>query len=258
MIRALALAAVIATAAPAAADPPARLAEGPAPNHDPAHPPPPTSAEHRRIVGVLEVRVDGVPDEAKETFQRQLEQQLDTRRYVLASRARLRQQMLQSTRWTEGCLVGKCLGEVRAQTGADLVLLAALTGAGTSFGYVVTLVRTDSGQVLQQISDRCDVCTVNEAMTSATQAAINLVSSAPLRLPDDPAVQTAAVERQRRALAAHDDHTRHMAMTVTAVGLAALAGGVALYATQGHPTYAAMTAAGGGALAAGGLFVLMF
>ena len=63
-------------------------------------------------------------------------------------------------KWTEGCVVGACLSEVRAQTGAELVLLAALTGSGTSFGYVVTLVRTDTGRVLAQESDRCDVCTV--------------------------------------------------------------------------------------------------
>ena len=49
--------------------------------------------------------------------------------------------MANSTKWTEGCVVGACLREVETQTGADLVLLAALTGAGTSFGYVVTLVR---------------------------------------------------------------------------------------------------------------------
>jgi hypothetical protein len=239
----------LATAALALALPAAAVA-GPA-----AADPPPTGKDHRRIVGILDVRVDGVADEVKESFQRQLEQQLDTRRYWLASRGRMRELMLQSTRWTEGCLVGACLREVRAQTGADLVLLAALTGAGTSFGYVVTLVRTDTGQVLQQNAGRCDVCTVNEATQSATQAAVYLVAAAPDVLPGDPA---AASERARKALAARDQHTHQLAVVVTAVGVAALAGGLGLYLALDHPSYAALTAAGGGALAAGGLVVLTF
>ena len=62
----------------------------------------------------------------------------------------MHEMMANSTKWTEGCVVGSCLHEVKTQTGAELVLLAALTGSGTSFGYVVTLVRTDTGRMLAQ------------------------------------------------------------------------------------------------------------
>jgi len=223
---------------------------------------PPGPADNRRIVGILEVRVDGVPEEVKERFQRGLEDQVDTKHYWLASRAHVKQRMMQSTKWTEGCIVGPCLAEVRAQTGAELVLLAALTGAGTSFGYVVTLVRTDTGRVLQQESDRCDVCTVNEAMTQATLATTGLLNNVPDKLPDEAADQTAsvnlAVGRIERDLAAHDRHTTHLGAALTAVGVAVAIGGLALYFTQDSPTYAAATAAAGGALAAGGVVVLSF
>lgn len=254
MIRTLVVAALAVALADQAAHAAPEVRVAPAPDGAPR----PAPADHRRIVGILDVRVEGVADEVKETFQRALEQQVDTRRYGLASRARMRQLMLQSTRWTEGCIVGACLTEVRAQTGAELVLLAALTGAGTSFGYVVTLVRTDTGQVLQQISERCDVCTLNEAMSSATQAAVKLVAAAPAKLPDDTAAQAAAIDKVRRSLGGHDQHTRRVGLALTAVGVAVAAGGLALYVTQDRPSYAALTAVGGGTLAAGGLVVLAF
>jgi hypothetical protein len=219
-------------------------------------------ADNRRIVAILEVRVDGVPDEVKERFQRGLEDQIDTKDYWLASRARVKQLMMRSTKWTEGCIVGPCLAEVRAQTGAELVLLAALTGAGTSFGYVVTLVRTDSGRVLQQESDRCDVCTVNEAMTQATLATTGLLNNVPDKLPDEAAEQSAsldlAVGQVQRDLVARERRTDRVGVALTAIGLAAAIGGLAAYLVDDRPTYAAMTAAAGGALTAGGLIILTF
>jgi hypothetical protein len=222
----------------------------------------PGPADNRRIVGILEVRVDGVPDEVKERFQRGLEDQLDTKHYWLASRAHVKQMMMRSTRWTEGCVVGPCLAEVRAQTGAELVLLAALTGSGTSFGYVVTLVRTDTGRVLQQESDRCDVCTVNEAMTQATLATTGLLNNVPDKLPDEAADQSAtldlAVGKVKRELAERDRHSRRVGTVLTAVGVAVAIGGLALYLVDDQPTYGAVTAGMGGALAAGGIVVLTF
>ena len=167
----------------------------------------------------------------------------------------MRTAMLASTRWTEGCVVGACLREVRAQTGAELVLLTALTGGGTTFGYVVTLVRTDTGQVLQQISGRCDVCTVNEATSSATQAAVTLVASAPDALPEDPA---GVGLRARQDLTVREQRTQRLAVGIAAVGAALFVSGVALYVGLDHPTYGAAAATGGLALGAAGVVVLTF
>ncbi len=251
-----------ASAAPAPAAPPeSRPAAAPPPDGTGVqNRPEPT--DNRRIVGVLEVRVDGVPDEVKESFQRGLEEKFNAKHYWLASRARMKQMMMRSTKWTDGCLVGQCLAEVRTQTGADLVLLAALTGSGTSFGYVVTLVRTDTGRVLRQDSQRCDVCTVNEAMDKAMRATMDLLDNVPDTLPDEAAEHGAtldlAVGKVKQELVMQERHKTRLGIAITFVGVAAAVMGAALYSLDDKATYAAMTIAGGGALAAGGVAVLTF
>ena len=218
-------------------------------------------ADTRRIVGILEVRVDGIPDEIKESFQRGLEHGFDARRYRLDNRAQMKQALMRSTRWTEGCLIGQCLTEVRKQTGADLVLLAALTGSGTSFGYVVTLVRTDTGRVLRQDSQRCEVCTVNEAMDKATRATMALLDKLPDRLPDEAAEQDATLERAvgkvKQEAADRDRHMTRLGIALTLGGIAAAIAGGVMYARD-QPNYAAMIMAGGSAAAVSGIVVLTF
>jgi len=187
----------VAVAGPHKKDPPKKEPPAPAPapkEPDPPPPPEPPKAPpsaNQRIVGVLDVRVEGVPPEIAAQFQQQLEAQVDTKHFWLAPRSRMHEMMTNSTKWTEGCVIGKCLSEVKRQTNADLVLLAALTGAGTSFGYVVTLVRTDTGLVLAQESERCDVCTVSEALANATLATVKILDAVPDQLPDEHAMQAA-------------------------------------------------------------------
>jgi len=225
----------------------------------------PMAGDRRRIVGILDVRVDGVPKEIAAQFQSNLEAHLDSHAYWLAPMSRIHDLMANSTKWTEGCLVGSCLAEVKIQTGAELVLLAALTGSGTSFGYVVTLVRTDTGRMLSQESERCDVCTVNEALTNATRAAVKLVTSVPDKLPDEAADNQAALDLATHKLSKLEDdkkvmHHHHKAVGVglTVAGLAVAAGGAALYFAKDHSNAGLATAAAGGGLALGGLLVLSF
>jgi hypothetical protein len=218
--------------------------------------------DNRRIIGILDVRVEGIPEEVKDSFERGLEDQLGTKQYWIATRARMRQLLIRSTRWTEGCLVGACLAEVRARTGAELVVLAALTGAGTSFGYVVTLVRTDTGHIVSQESERCDVCTVSEAMTKATLSTIGLINILPDKLPDEAAEQTsvtdAAAGKIRRELAAHDQHTTRLGLALTGIGLAVAVTGAVLYSLDSKSDFGVPAAVGGSALAIGGVAVLTF
>lgn len=220
------------------------------------------SADDRRIVGILDVRVEGVPKEIADKFQSSLEAQLDSHAYWLAPMSRVNTMMESSTTWTRGCLVGSCLSEVRTMTGADLVLLAALTGSGTSFGYVVTLVRTDTGRMLAQESERCDVCTVNEALTGATTAAVKLLTAVPDKLPDDAEERRAAVElatsKERDTKMAMRKHHKKTATIVTLAGIAVAAIGATLYFTQDHAGYGLATAAGGAGVAAGGVIALTF
>lgn len=235
----------------------------PAPRPTPAEPPaerPP--AEARRMVGILDVRVVGVPDEAKLEFERGLEDQLDTNMYWLSSRAQMRDRLKFSTKWTEGCLVGACLGEVRTQTTADLVLLVALSGAGTSFGYVVTLVRTDNGRPLAQESGRCDVCTGKESMLEATLATLKLLNNVPDKLPDEAGDHGAAIDlavgKMHRTLGAQTAKHRRQAITLLVVGLVVAGAGVGAYFVQDEhaPAFAIMGVGGG--LALGGVTLLAF
>jgi hypothetical protein len=248
----------------------------PAPKKDPKNPPAtpapppeppkpfPTGADKRRIIGILDVRIDGASTEIGSQFQKDLEAQVDIKHYFLAPRSRMKDILANSTKWTEGCVVGPCLKELRSQTNADVVLLAALTGSGTSFGWVVTLVRTDSGNVLGQKSERCDVCTVSEALSASTLAVVDLLSSLPDKLPDEtvrkdvvpPPVDTAPLEAKVTSL--EHRHTR-TGLVLTVAGLAVAAAGVAYYfASSPHPNAGLATAAAGGGLLLGGVVVLTF
>lgn len=240
----------VATAAPRGAEPPASATA--APQMEP----------QRRMVGILDVRVDGVPADVKAEFERGLESQLDTNTYWVSSRQQVRERMRFSTKWAEGCLVGDCLAEVRTQTGAELVLLAALNGSGTSFGYVITLVRTDNGRVLAQESNRCDVCTVKEAMTEATLATIRLLNAVPDTLPDEAANQGAAIDiavgKLVRRMRRDERSWNRRGLALTLTGIAVAAAGTALYLLDGEQDYALGIAAAGGGLAVAGVVVLTF
>jgi hypothetical protein len=241
----------------------ALAAPAPAPDGTGARAQRPGVADTRRIVGILDVRVTGVADDVRDQFQRALADQFDTRQFWLASPKFMRDRLSRSTTWTEGCVVGGCLAEVRAQTGAELVLLAALEGAGgTSFGYVITLVRTDNGRVLAQNAERCDVCRISEVIDKATLATVELLNNVPDKLPDEAAEQAAALDavvgRARREVAAGEAHSRRLGIVLTALGLAAAATGAALYEAEHKPDYASLTAVGGAGLALGGVAILSF
>ncbi|HTL34093.1 MAG TPA: hypothetical protein VL326_13280 [Kofleriaceae bacterium] len=218
---------------------------------------PPGPGDKRRIIGILDVHVDGVPPDVAAKFQKSLEDQLDSREYWLAPQARMHELLGNSTKWSEGCLLGPCLMEVKVQTGADVVLLAAINGSGTSFGYVVSVVRTDTGQYVAQESERCDVCTVNEALTNATLAAVKLVTSIPDKFPDPMAEQRAALDlttkKYEHDKVAAKSHHKRLAMIVTLTGIAVGVGGAALYFTQDHASYGLATAAAGAGIAVGGI-----
>lgn len=223
---------------------------------------PPGPGDKRRIVGILDVRVEGVPKEIERQFQSDLEKQLDSNAYWLAPQQRMRELMANSTKWTEGCVVGHCLHEIKTQTGAELVLLASITGAGTSFGHVVTLMRTDTGRMLAQDASRCEVCTVNEALSSATLAAVKLLTSVPDKLPDEAAEASAALDLATSKL--HAEHTatqrhhRTLGIVLTLAGVVAAGAGMTLYLAMDHPDAALAGAGAGAGLALGGVVALTF
>lgn len=265
------LAGILLAAGAASAAPKKRSKKKPAPQTETRDkkteaPPPapdiafPTSTDKRRVIGILDVRIDGAPPDIGAQFQRDLESQVDIEHFFLAPLARMRQIMANSTHWTDGCFVGPCVSDVKKESNADVVLLAALSGAGTSFGWVVTLVRTDSGNVLSQKSERCDVCTVNEALSAAALATVDLLSSIPEKLPDEHPTAVAAPlppSAFSGAIKRLEHGRRNTAMGLMIAGAAIAAVGTALYfAETPHPTYGVAAATGGIGLAVGGLVLL--
>lgn len=217
--------------------------------------------EPRQTIAILDIRAPST--DVEKSFETNLEAQLDNKHYWLVSRARVRERLRNSTKWTEGCIAGACLAELKVQAQADVALLAALIGSGTSFGYVVTLVRTDTGHVLAQEADRCDVCTLDEAMRNATLATIKLVNAMPGRFPDEAAerrqaIATAVAPVERR-LAEQRRGARGLGAKLAITGAVLAAAGTALYLAQdSRPGYALGAATAGGGLLVGGLAIFTF
>ena len=267
MTRTLALVSLLALTCSALAGGPARTTpkNSPPPPVPVAAPPPeppkPLPGDKRRIIGILDVRIDGAPPEIGAQFQKDLEAQVDIKHYFLAPKMRMHDLMAQSTKWTEGCVVGSCLKDVKIQTNADVVLLAALNGSGTSFGWVVTLVRTDSGNVLAQKSERCDVCTVSEALSAATLATVDLLSTIPETLPDESArhiIDPAPTKPLEEKIVRIEHRDRVGGVALTVIGLVAAAAGAGVYFAHDHANYGLATATAGGGMALAGVVVLTF
>lgn len=222
----------------------------------------PAASEAKRTVGILDVRVEGVAPDAKVQFGAALEQQLETSHYRLLTQPKMHEAMASSAKFTEGCIVGACLMDIRAQTQAELVLLVAFNGSGTTYGYVVTLVRTDTGRVLSQRADRCDVCTLSEATGKATKATLELLDAVPPQLPDENAAQrlalTAALVPYQRDLVAARRHPKKLGTGLTIVGGVIAAVGVAALISNSTSKPAVALAAGGAGLLVGGVTILAF
>jgi hypothetical protein len=218
---------------------------------------------NRKIIGILDVRVEGMPAEAAARFEAKLESQLDTGHYWLAPRKRMEELLAGLSTWSEGCLSGPCLAQVKNQTGASMVLTVYFHGSGTSFSSVITLLRTDTGEVVTQHSERCEVCTVNEAVDQSILATMGLVGTAPDDLPDDlrdtDRKIATAVKPLRVAMKQVQQQQRSIGVRLTLVGAATLSAGIAirlLYKDKASASYGVMGAGAGIALS--GLTVLTF
>ncbi len=213
------------------------------------------------MVPILDVRAEGASDDVKRQYEHDLEEQLDTNAFWLANTASVRERMKFSTKWTAGCLTGPCLHELLALARGGHALLASLVGEGTTYGYVVTLVRTDNGRVLTQESGHCDVCTAKEAMREATLATIKLLNEVPDKLPDEGSARGAEIDMAVGKLTRQmkHDHSRwkHRGIGLVVTGPAVAAGGVAAYVLTDESPALAVAGAGGGLLL-GGVVVLTF
>ncbi len=213
----------------------------------------PAARAEDRIVGLLDVRGDGVPDVVLARFAEAIEDGLASGEGLQPATLERMQQMLEDSSWSTACTAGPCLAEVRAQTHADLVVTAGLIATGQSYRFTITLLDATSGEVLTQVDEACPACTVDDVASQATMATmglLNLGDTGGTPEPRSVALDPRVTVLERR-VAGHARSLRRTGMLV--VGVALLAAGAGLYFLENDRTNVAypLFGAAGGLAAAG-------
>jgi hypothetical protein len=126
-------------------------------------------------IGILSIETIGVSDVVASQFELEVEESLAGEEKRAIDRETLHERLVDSD-YVEGCLYGPCLAALRSATGVPLVLVARIQGEGSSYSFVITLVDTKTGMFTSQIADACHVCTIEEAIGTATLATISLLT----------------------------------------------------------------------------------
>jgi hypothetical protein len=187
------------------------------------------------IVGILHFEADGISETVAQRFEQSIEAGLADNGFKVAPRKRLLE-LLGRSSYVAGCRFGPCLEEVYRNTDIRLVLVGRVTAVGPSYTVLMTLLDTRVGRPTSQVVDRCEVCTVEEAMTGATLAVVELVTGAGTAVVDPALGPTsrdkipdfrAQLAARRNELADRRRRLRRAALFF--VGAAALAGGAGGY-----------------------------
>lgn len=222
-------------------------------------------ADKGEIVGILHFEASGVSPTAARAFEDSIERGLTDNGYQVAPRKRM-MQMLGPSSYAPGCLFGACLEEVHRNTDVRLVLVGRVSAVGPAYTIVMSLLDTRLGRPMSQVVERCEVCTVEEAITTATLVVVSLTEGAggavldPAagggtlgKLPDF----KAQLEEREKQIA-----SRRRSMLSSALfffGAAVLAGGAGAYfvaTDQRDRGLPALGAGGAFAVASGTLLVL--
>lgn len=214
----------------------------------------PSVARAEKIVGLLDVRADGVDTVVGERFAEAIEEGLaGSAEYTPATRERMLE-MLANTAWSPACLIGPCLAEVRAQTGAEYVVTAGVTGTGQSYRLTISLIETGGGTLVGQVTETCPACTVEDVASSAMLSTIELINGVSVVAPTDgPALISANRGR---------DHARTLRRTAVlflgAALLTAASGVYFLEKDRDDMSYPLLGAAGGLAVSGAVMLGLSF
>lgn len=244
MRRAAAAIGVLLAAVPAAAQPVASEPED-APSAERKPEPP----EPKRVIGLLDVRAEGVSATAAEVFTKEIEQSLEMSGLAVAPRQNLLE-YLAGTPWNGACLIGPCLAPLRSHGGVETVVEVALATNGPSYHYVITLLDTATGAPIGQLARKCDVCTTQEAFAAASLAVVELVNGVGEAAPPDPAIATPMVETRRLDRARR--RTRFVGIGLVVGAAAAAAGSYFLFRDE-RDTLGGAAAGAAGALGVAGV-----
>ncbi len=221
----------------------------------------PAMGEDEEIVGVLNLDTQGVSPTAAEVFESGIEEGLAGIGFRVSPRSRLRS-MLEQSSYIDGCLFGPCLKEVYRNTKVKLVLVARIVGLGANFSFVVSLLDTRTGLTVSQVASMCDVCTLEEAIATATLAVIELVTAA-AQSPEGKVAADAAEAVASEPEPADERRNKNRRMVRRAaiffISAAAIAGGGAAYllGKDDKANGYAVAAAGGTMAVVGGTFLVI-
>lgn len=180
----------------------------------------PEAAATDEVIGLLDVRVEGVSAAAAEVFTQQIEESLEISGLKVAPRKQLHQ-YLAGTPWNSACLIGDCLRELQLRADVHRVIEVALVTNGPSYHYVINLLDTTSGKSIGQLARKCDVCTTEEAFAAAALAVVELVNG----VGDATPAAMAPVPRSDRSRA----RARTRVLGYVLVGAAVAAGAASYY-----------------------------
>lgn len=225
-----------------------------APGTDAAKPAPEAATvDTDEVVGLLDVRVEGLSPAAAQAFTEKIEQSLEISGLKVASQERLRT-YLAGTPWNTSCFFGACLTELERQTGVATVIEVALATSGPSYHYVITLLDARTGQPRAQVASKCDVCTTDEAFGEAALAVVALVNGL-----GDPSPQLdVPVADDGRARRVRSSARRRTAwISGVLLGAAAVAGfGSWYFFREDRDTLGGASAGAAGALGVAGVMTL--
>lgn len=126
-------------------------------------------------VGILSIETRGVSKLVAGQFEREVEEALSNGGLRSVDRETLRER-LSSSDYIEGCTFGPCLSVLRTSLGVPLALVARLDRVGSSYNVVITIIDTKTGMFTSQVAQPCEVCTIEEAISTATVAMIALIN----------------------------------------------------------------------------------
>jgi hypothetical protein len=219
------------------------------------------------VVGILSLEADGVSPTAAEKLEAGIEEGIagtsSDEHPRVATRQRLTE-MLAHSKFDPGCRFGPCLEEIYKNTKVRMVLVGRIASSGPSYNFLVSLMDTRSGLLMSQVTTRCAVCTLDEAIASATLATIELITRAENGDEDPEAGAATAVTPAVAELAALQKQTASRRRSIRRTGLfflsaALLAAGAGAYfaATDDLDVGYPLLAAGGAfAVTSTTLFVL--
>jgi hypothetical protein len=223
-------------------------------------------AQQYDIVGILALEADGVSQTAAAKLEAGIEEGIagtsGDEHPRVATRQRLNE-MLAHSKFDPGCRFGPCLEEIYKNTKVRMVLVGRIASSGPSYNFLVSMMDTRTGLLMSQVSTRCAVCTLDEAIASATLATIELITQAESGDQDPAAVTasslkaTAELASERKRTAAGRRATRRTAFFFLSAAL--LAGGAGAYFTatdDGDVGYPLLAASGAFAVTSTALFVL--